>query len=556
MGAGGSKGNRNTSDLRLKFNVKQYGSSPSGIPLYSWQYLPGHGFDSEIVYCGAVAQSLIELGRMDAVSLSKSGYYRVNYDKIPDVRYGPCATAEPITTASTPHPCMSWDQDSSNSPVPTNNGTDDFCAKPQEEIQLSAIHTDVYDTNGDGAMDSSEATELATVAEVWNDYMCCSMIHKSIDELMLDFWRKVQACNVYDSAMSAAMTKHEAELGSLLIDEVGGFTTSCPAKLDAAALETYVQVIKLRSERIEMRIETDCSSSHKTIDKEDEGVLTILYRSPVDDKTGLSRASKIAVVLGLDESLPEVGSAERYASFIASNQKDVSALLNGQPGQWAGFEDDFDREGRSEQFMHLGGANLKAARERIRQMQNFEDFGSEYKWATQNNAKAVLNVLQVAFAHVCVLTGAGNKSIDFYHPTEIWTTASYIKAEMAAPVPEIDWTPNQSGDDSYAERLQIAIIVLSLVGVLLVAGVVFLFVRHLRFKKHVEEQKATISHALARRVLSDTCIVTKSDDVEASEHSNLIVQEIPEAFNSIDVDGDGGITEQEFMSACRRCSGM
>ena len=64
------------SDIRLKENIERTGSSPSGIPIYEFNYIN----DSDR-YSGAMAQDLLD-SNPEAVSLDTSGYYMVNYNSI------------------------------------------------------------------------------------------------------------------------------------------------------------------------------------------------------------------------------------------------------------------------------------------------------------------------------------------------------------------------------------------------------------------------------------------------------------------------------------------
>ena len=64
------------SDVRLKEKIERTGTSPSGIPIYEFNYIGG---DNR--YSGAMAQDLIEMG-IDAVAVESSGYYSVNYNNI------------------------------------------------------------------------------------------------------------------------------------------------------------------------------------------------------------------------------------------------------------------------------------------------------------------------------------------------------------------------------------------------------------------------------------------------------------------------------------------
>ena len=61
------------SDERWKQNIEYVGVSPSGLPIYEWDYIdeinaPGR-------HTGTIAQSLIERGREDATEKDKNGYY-------------------------------------------------------------------------------------------------------------------------------------------------------------------------------------------------------------------------------------------------------------------------------------------------------------------------------------------------------------------------------------------------------------------------------------------------------------------------------------------------
>ena len=64
------------SDIRAKEKLEKTGVSPSGIPIYEFNYI-----GSEARYSGAMAQDLLEMG-VDAVSMHEDGYYRVNYNNI------------------------------------------------------------------------------------------------------------------------------------------------------------------------------------------------------------------------------------------------------------------------------------------------------------------------------------------------------------------------------------------------------------------------------------------------------------------------------------------
>ena len=64
------------SDIRAKEKIEKIGNSPSGIPMYEFNYI-----GSEARYSGTMAQDLLKMG-IDAVSMGEDGYYRVNYNNI------------------------------------------------------------------------------------------------------------------------------------------------------------------------------------------------------------------------------------------------------------------------------------------------------------------------------------------------------------------------------------------------------------------------------------------------------------------------------------------
>ena len=69
------------SDDRVKYNITRVGTSPSGVPEYTFKYR----FDGEHgpTYKGTSAQDLLAMGRDDAVSQTeKGGFYRVDYSKL------------------------------------------------------------------------------------------------------------------------------------------------------------------------------------------------------------------------------------------------------------------------------------------------------------------------------------------------------------------------------------------------------------------------------------------------------------------------------------------
>ena len=79
--AAGIQGAIMSSDDRLKYDITRVGTSPSGIPKYTFRYrLDGkHGPK----YIGTSAQDLIAMGRKDAVGQTeKDGFYYVDYSKL------------------------------------------------------------------------------------------------------------------------------------------------------------------------------------------------------------------------------------------------------------------------------------------------------------------------------------------------------------------------------------------------------------------------------------------------------------------------------------------
>ena len=72
-GGGGGFGGM-WSDVRLKENIKRTGESPSGIPIYEFNYIGDNAR-----YSGAMAQDLLDT---NSVSMHESGFYTVDYDSI------------------------------------------------------------------------------------------------------------------------------------------------------------------------------------------------------------------------------------------------------------------------------------------------------------------------------------------------------------------------------------------------------------------------------------------------------------------------------------------
>jgi hypothetical protein len=68
------------SDERWKQNIESVGISPSGLPIYEWEYLEELNIPGK--YRGTIAQELIKCNRRDAIVKDRDGYYWVNYNKI------------------------------------------------------------------------------------------------------------------------------------------------------------------------------------------------------------------------------------------------------------------------------------------------------------------------------------------------------------------------------------------------------------------------------------------------------------------------------------------
>jgi hypothetical protein len=64
------------SDLRLKTDVRQVGTTAHDLPLYTFRYI---GKDGQ--YEGVMAQDVLKVMPL-AVSVGEDGYYRVNYDML------------------------------------------------------------------------------------------------------------------------------------------------------------------------------------------------------------------------------------------------------------------------------------------------------------------------------------------------------------------------------------------------------------------------------------------------------------------------------------------
>ena len=65
-----------TSDLRLKRDIRQVGTTAHNLPLYTFRYI---GKDGQ--YEGVMAQDVLKVMPI-AVSVGEDGYYRVNYNML------------------------------------------------------------------------------------------------------------------------------------------------------------------------------------------------------------------------------------------------------------------------------------------------------------------------------------------------------------------------------------------------------------------------------------------------------------------------------------------
>lgn len=75
---GGRKRGGLFSDERLKENIVSLGVSPSGIPIYKFNYI-----GDRTMWSGTMAQDLLDMGIKEVVSKDKeSGYYMVDYSCI------------------------------------------------------------------------------------------------------------------------------------------------------------------------------------------------------------------------------------------------------------------------------------------------------------------------------------------------------------------------------------------------------------------------------------------------------------------------------------------
>ncbi|NKL97651.1 tail fiber domain-containing protein [Rhizobium leguminosarum bv. viciae] len=91
-GGGNTGGGWDSSDRRLKTQVRRIGTAPSGIPVYAFRYIWGGP-----LFVGTMAQDLL-LIRPDAVIQTASGYYMVSYEKL-DIEM--ISVAEGISLATT-----------------------------------------------------------------------------------------------------------------------------------------------------------------------------------------------------------------------------------------------------------------------------------------------------------------------------------------------------------------------------------------------------------------------------------------------------------------------
>lgn len=64
------------SDIRLKTDIRQVGTTAHNLPLYTFRYI---GKDGQ--YEGVMAQDVLKVMPI-AVSVGEDGYYRVNYDML------------------------------------------------------------------------------------------------------------------------------------------------------------------------------------------------------------------------------------------------------------------------------------------------------------------------------------------------------------------------------------------------------------------------------------------------------------------------------------------
>ena len=65
-----------TSDIRLKTDIQQVGTTAHNLPLYTFRYI---GDDDQ--YEGVMAQDVLKV-MPSAVSVGKDGYYRVRYEML------------------------------------------------------------------------------------------------------------------------------------------------------------------------------------------------------------------------------------------------------------------------------------------------------------------------------------------------------------------------------------------------------------------------------------------------------------------------------------------
>ena len=93
---GGRRGGKSgpalgSSDVRWKQKLVAQGVARSGVPLFSWEYKPGHplGLDDGVRYQGTTAQSLLELGGQfaEAVQVGAGGWLMVDYSQLDGVNF-------------------------------------------------------------------------------------------------------------------------------------------------------------------------------------------------------------------------------------------------------------------------------------------------------------------------------------------------------------------------------------------------------------------------------------------------------------------------------------
>ena len=72
----------------MKKDIKPAGTSPSGIPTYTFKYISGmvdangEALDSTSRFSGVMAQDLLQLAPNALLQVHPDGYYSVDYSKI------------------------------------------------------------------------------------------------------------------------------------------------------------------------------------------------------------------------------------------------------------------------------------------------------------------------------------------------------------------------------------------------------------------------------------------------------------------------------------------